>query len=387
MNEYIYSQFRILRKEKSIFIFDDANNLVKKIDLLPENINEGKINIPLSNICTMRCMYCSEANYISEGAKITDVEDAYLIIDTYLEYIKYHNEIQNVKLSFDYGGEPVCQLNSLESISSYFRNACYEHDKKPIIQLTTNCAWDESLINRVLLSADQIIVSIDGGKELHEKYRIHRSGESVYSTILNNSKLIFNNQKMKQISSVVTVDTVSQIEEYIRFFAEMFPNSFLKMSPVIVTGAAEKNGIERISFSEWIVFIKNVRKLAKGRLKILDTKPEKSLTTMYLYGCEHMRMTNWFYWLDGKITCCTDRGAETYVIGKLDNHELKMETEIMKAFIDNNYVENISKCKDCLAKYYCTGGCPSFRDGKLNCNRRIEKYAKLLIEKFEVYSL
>ena len=148
-----------------------------------------------------------------------------------------------------------------------------------------------------------------------------------------------------------------------------------------MTGDAKNNGIERIPFSYWFGFMNTARNLAKGKLKILDTKPEKSLTTMYLYGCEHMRMTNWFCWLDGKITCCTDRDTNTYVIGTLDNHVIKMDFAAMSRFIENNYVENIVKCDECLAKYYCAGGCPSFREGKLNCNRRIEKYAKLLIEK------
>ena len=66
-------------------------------------------------------------------------------------------------------------------------------------------------------------MSIDGDKELNERYRIHRSEGSVFSTILSNAKAIYNSGKLKQISSVVTVDTVAGVERYIDFLAENFP--------------------------------------------------------------------------------------------------------------------------------------------------------------------
>lgn len=380
MEEYTYDQLRIMRYNNCISIFDD-NYLIKRLELLPENITLGKINIPLSNVCTMKCKYCSEADYIREEIRVMAEEDAYLIIDSYLEYIRGNSEIQSVRLSFDYGGEPVCQLKALENISEYFRKTCNKYGRQPTVEITTNCAWHESLLQRILSATDEVIVSIDGYKELHEKYRIHRSEGSVFSTIMNNAKSIYCSGKLKQISSVVTEDTLADVEHYINFLRENFPNGSVRMSPVIVTGDAENNGIERIPFSYWIKFTNTARNLANGKLKILDTKPEKSLTTMHHYGCEHMQMTNWFCWLDGKITCCTDRDTDIYVIGILDNHVLKMDYEKMSSFIEKNYVENIVKCDKCLAKYYCAGGCPSFRDGTLNCNRRIEKYAKLLVEK------
>lgn len=379
--EYIYGHFQIVRKEYIIFIFDENNNLLKQVDLLPENITMGKINIPLSNVCTMKCKYCSEANSIRDEIRITTKEDIILIIDTYFKYIKDNADIQSVRLSFDYGGEPVCQLNTLESISNYFRKTSLYNGKKPVIQMTTNCAWNENLLQRILIATDEVIVSIDGGQKLHEKYRIHRSNNSVYQVVLKNAEAIYRSGKLKQISSVITVDTVTNVEQYVTFLAEHFPNASVKMSPVIVTGDAENNDIEKIKFGTWMKFMEITMELANGRLKIIDTKPEKSLKTRHLYGCEHIRMTNWFYWLDGKITCCTNRNIATYVIGNIKNHAINMDYDRMDKFINNNHIDNITKCTNCLAKYYCAGGCPNFRDKKINCNKRIEKYAKLLLEK------
>lgn len=381
MKEYVYNQFHIVRQDNNIIISDCMGNEKNRIVLKPDINNLGKINIPLSNMCTMKCKYCSEAEYIRKKNYITSEKDAFIVINTYLSYIAKNTNINQIMLSFDYGGEPVCQINLLEKISSHFRNECKKNGKKSIVQMTTNAAWDSNLISRVISAVDEIIVSIDGYKDLQEKYRIHKSGNSVFDSILNNAKRIYKSGKLKQISSVITMDTVINEDKYISFLSNNFPGVAVKMNSVIVAGDAKTNNIERIPFSSWTEFMKKARVLSNGKLEILDSKPEKSLTTLYKYGCEHMKMTNWFYWLDGKITCCTDRETEIYVIGCVKNNDIIMDYDTMNYFIIESCVDNIQRCKYCIAKYYCAGGCPSFSEKKINCNRRLEKYAKLLIKR------
>ena len=160
-----------------------------------------------------------------------------------------------------------------------------------------------------------------------------------------------------------------------------FPESSIKIAAVIVTGDASTNGIERISLHDWANFVENIKKISSGKITIIDSKPEKKIDYWYQYGCEHMRMINWFYWLNGHISCCTDRDNTKYYFANLKNGVLYLNTDKMEEFVYNNDVNLIIKCKDCLVKYYCAGGCPDFRDGKINCERRIEKYARMFIEK------
>ena len=375
--------------EKGYQVFRDGTNIIVKandigeiyFELIQESVMLGKLNLPLSNNCTMQCLYCSEAEYIRENNNLLDETSAYSIIDAYLEWIKRYSYIEAVRLSFDYGGEPVCHLGLIEKISEYFRYKCKEQKLISSILLTTNCAWDNELLPRVTDCVDEIIVSLDGPQYIHEKYRKYKGNKSVFDLILRNATEIYKNGKLKHFSSVITYDTIANAEEYIDFFIKHFPGSTIKTAAVIVTGDASENGIKRIAMQDWMVFVNTIKEISNGRICIIDSKPEKKIEYMYQYGCEHMRMTNWFCWLNSHISCCTDRDNPKYYFASIEHGKIYLDTDKMDAFVSENDVNNLQKCETCLAKYYCAGGCPDFRDGKLNCERRVEKYARMFIEK------
>lgn len=380
MKEFFENGYQVFREGKNIIV---KSNDIDKMDfeLIQESVTLGKLNLPLSNNCTMQCLYCSEAEYIREHKGLLDEKSVFQVIDAYFEWIKRYSTLETVRLSFDYGGEPVCQLELLEKVSSYFRNKCKEQKKLSSVLMTTNCAWDNELLPRVIACVDEIIVSIDGPKGIYEKYRKYKVKKMTFDLILNNALEIYRKGKLKHFSSVVTYNTIENSKEYIEFFMKYFPGSSIKTAAVIVTGDASTNGIERIALNDWANFVKYIKDTSDGKITIIDSKPEKKIDYFYRFGCEHMRMTNWFCWLNGYISCCTDRDNLKYYFASLENGVLNLDTKKMEEFIYNNDVNSLQKCKDCLAKYYCAGGCPDFRDGKLNCERRVEKYARMFIEK------
>lgn len=380
MKEFFENGYQVFRDGKNIIVkADDIGE--SSFELIQEKVVHGKLNLPLSNDCTMQCLYCSEAEYIRDNNGLLDETSAYSIIDAYLEWIKRYSYIETVRLSFDYGGEPVCHLELIEKISEYFRYKCKEQKVVSSILMTTNCAWDNELLPRVTECVDEIIVSLDGPQYIHEKYRKYKGKTSVFDIILKNAYEIYQKGKLKHFSSVITYDTITNSEEYINFFIKHFPGSTIKTAAVIVTGDANENGIKRIAMPDWIDFVKNIKEISNGKINIIDSKPEKKIEYRYQYGCEHMRMTNWFCWLNGQISCCTDRDNPKYYFANYKHGEINLDVNKMEAFVFENDVNHLQKCKNCLAKYYCSGGCPDFRDGKLNCERRVEKYARMFIEK------
>lgn len=381
MNSYQYDHWHILRKKRRIVIEDLTNGKKKEIVLPQKNIVLGKINIPLSNICTMNCVYCSEAESNARKPINTNIETAKEIIDAYFRFIHSKNNIENVRLSFDYGGEPMCMFSTLKELSSYFRIQCDIYKRQGIIQMTTNGVWDTSLVEKLLMAVDEIIFSIDGNSEMHDKYRKYKIKKHSFDLIIENAKKIYAAGKLKQISSVITSDTINKPAEYAKFFVDNFPGTTIKMGPVIITGGAKANEMEKIPFITWLQFVEHIKKLTQNSITILNSKPDKDVFFSYSYGCEHMCMTNWFYWLNDTITCCTDRDNDVYIIGTILGNNVKMNFDLMYLLENKNYIENISECDDCLAKYYCSGGCPTIRGKTINCDRRIDKYAKLLIER------
>lgn len=379
MKNYQYNHWDIYRKEKKIIIKNLLNGKIFETDILPKHNILGKINIPLSNLCTMNCLYCSEAEMNTKNPMVTSFEIGTSIIDAYFDFIRNKNDIEIVCLSFDYGGEPMCAFSALIQLSHYFRNQCAAYHKHSIIQMTTNGVWDTNLVDDVLMVVDEIIFSIDGNKEIHDKYRKYKNEESCFNLIVENAKKVYSAGKLKQISSVITLDTISNYTDYAKFFMENFSGTSIKVHAVMITGNAKLNELKKILLEIWSQFIIQIKQIVGDSITILNSKPDKDVFYAYFFGCEHMCMTNWFYWLNGTITCCTDRDYEPYIIGKVEKNIVNMNYERMHLLQNNNYIENITKCNDCLAKYYCSGGCSKFDN--INCKRRIHKYAKLLIEK------
>lgn len=381
MESYKYKHWEILRKDKTIIITDSLGKLIYKAELSPKKNVLGKINIPLSNLCTMKCIYCSEYESNKKEPVITSIETAEAVIDSYFRFIVERENIQSVCLSFDYGGEPMCMFRTLVQLSHYFRRKCETFHKHGVVQMTTNGVWHTELVDDVLNTVDEVIFSIDGYKELHDKYRRYKSEKSGFDLIVKNARMVYKAGKLKQISSVITVDTISNCEKYAKFFLENFPGTTIKTNAVIITEEVKSNGIEKIPYATWNQFIDDMKQITQGSIEILNSKPDKDILLSYSYGCEHMQMINWFYWLNGTITCCMDREMSSYVIGILDKNRVNMNQTLMESLESQNYIENISKCRDCFAKYYCSGGCPKFRNDGINCDRRRKKYAKLLIER------
>lgn len=266
MKGFFENGYQVLREGKHIIVKSDEKNEIK-FELMQECVKLGKLNLLLSNNCTMQCLYCSEAEYIREHKEVLNEKIAFQVIDAYFEWIKRYSNLETVRLSFDYGGEPVCQLGLLEKISNYFRNKCKEQNRMSSVLMTTNCVWDNGLISRVLDSVDEIVISLDGPKDIHEKYRKYKGKMSGFDLMFDNALEIYKSGKLKHFSSVITYNTINNLEKYIDFFMKYFPESSIKIAAVIVTGDASTNGIERISLHDWANFVENIKKFPVVKLQ------------------------------------------------------------------------------------------------------------------------
>ena len=375
--------YSLIRTDNSIVIQNIEKGTETSILLIPPKNIVGRLNIQLSNVCNMNCRYCSEGIYNRNKKQEVCVKNAQAVIVTYLNYIaSLPWNIKSIRLSFDYGGEPFCLLSKMTRIIFFFRNQCTQRGITPLVQITTNGVWTVNCLDVIQSSVDECIVSIDGPRELHEKYRIHSSGTSVFDLIVSNTQQIHKLGKLLQVSAVVTRNTIEHILEFVSFFVDNFPNTTIRIRPIMTLGDALSYGMSKIPMNEWSKFVAEVRRLSGNRIRIIDTKPEKCLHLLYQYGCEYINTASWFYWLDGSISCCTERESTQYCIGKCESSRANINQDMLDQLRIENNVEVLPKCNDCLAKYYCSGGCPKMRK-RINCDTRRRKYAKLLINQIK----
>lgn len=174
-----------------------------------------RVCISINNACNLRCKYChfhEKEDYIENSPM-----DILKILDNIKFHIKKY-EIESFKIGFVGNGEPMLSFPELQTYIDYIS----EELKKGIISAYT-------ITNGVSLSEDMLVFlkehnvnvgfSIDGLKDVHDKWRCHS-----YDKVMSNIKLYRKiNGKYPSMNCTVGADVIANTEATISFF-EQFKN-------------------------------------------------------------------------------------------------------------------------------------------------------------------
>lgn len=224
--------------EESLISFFNEEDLFKgfKIKNLHSNaflkfvhnqIQQGctQLIIELTQSCNMRCKYCIyNDNYVGNrnfGNKSISLEDAKSAID----YIFSEGDKNEIHITF-YGGEPLVNFEVLKGAIEYSISKSNLEDRKVNFSFTTNLTLlnDEMVEFFKKVNNLSIMCSIDGPREIHDKYRVYRGGDGTFQDVIKNF------EKLCSISSInenfhISVNSVymppystSKIERIDHFF-------------------------------------------------------------------------------------------------------------------------------------------------------------------------
>ncbi|MBQ2819819.1 MAG: radical SAM protein [Clostridia bacterium] len=174
-----------------------------------------RVCISINNACNLRCKYChfhEKEDYIENSPM-----DILKILDNIKFHIKKY-EIESFKIGFVGNGEPMLSFPELQTYIDYIS----EELKKGIISAYT-------ITNGVSLSEDMLVFlkehnvnvgfSIDGLKDVHDKWRCHS-----YDKVMSNIELYRKiNGKYPSMNCTVGADVIANTEATISFF-EQFKN-------------------------------------------------------------------------------------------------------------------------------------------------------------------
>ena len=135
----------------------------------------------------MRCEYCSYHNRYDPKyvAKDMSLEVAYKAIEMFLKRSK---KLSSVVISF-YGGEPLVKLEFIKKCVEFSKQR--SRGQHILYHITTNgTLLDTETIDYLKENNFLICVSLDGPRELHDRYRIFKNRQPTYDIIINNLKLI-----------------------------------------------------------------------------------------------------------------------------------------------------------------------------------------------------
>lgn len=313
----------------------------------------------VSHLCNLRCEYCfADGGTYNGAAENMSFDVALKAIDMIVS--KSANR-HNLEVDF-FGGEPLLNFDVVKKTVEYARSIEKAHNKNFRFTITTNAMLlNDEIIDFFNKEMYNVVVSIDGRRSVHDCVRKTASGKGSFDTAIKNA-LRFKQLRKGQYYIRGTYTALNKDFSNDVLFLNDLGFDQLSIEPVVLPEnhrlAIKKEDIEQLK-AEY-------DKLAEAYVE--RRKGEKwfnffhFMLDIYNGPCESKRLVGCGAGNDyvavapnGNIYPCHQfDGEKDYVIGNvLDG---SFNTEIPKFFAENNLLKK-DKCRNCWAKYYCSGGC------------------------------
>ena len=314
----------------------------------------------IAHDCNLGCKYCfaEEGEYHGRRALMS-----FEVGKKALDFL-VANSGNRVNLEVDFfGGEPLMNWDVVKQLVEYGRSLEKPNNKKFRFTLTTNgILLNDEILEFVNKEMGNIVLSIDGRKEVHDRMRPFRNGKGSYDLIVPKFQKLAEsrNQEKYYIRGTFTRNNLDFSKD-VEHFADL---GFKQMSIEPVVGddtepyAIQKEDLPQI-FEEYDKLAKFLIKREKsGRgfnfFHFMIDLEGGPCVSKRLSGCgsgtEYLAVTPWgdFY------PCHQFVGQEEFLMGNVDEGITK--PEIAEEFRGCS-VYSKESCKTCFARFYCSGGC------------------------------
>ena len=314
----------------------------------------------IAHDCNLACKYCfaEEGEYHGRRALMS-----YEVGKKALDFlIKNSGNRRNLEVDF-FGGEPLMNWQVVKDLVAYGREQEKIHNKHFRFTITTNgVLLNDEIQEFVNKEMDNVVLSLDGRKEINDQMRPFRNGKGSYDLIVPKFQKLAEsrNQEKYYIRGTFTRNNLDFSND-IMHFADL---GFKQMSIEPVVG--DESDPYAIREEDLPKIREEYDKLAK--MMIEREKEGKGFNFFHfmidlnggpcvakrLSGCgsgtEYLAVTPW-----GDLYPCHQFvGQDDFLMGNVDDGIVK--PEIADDFRSCN-VYSKDKCRNCFAKFYCSGGC------------------------------
>lgn len=169
-----------LINDGQLFTKDEYENL--SLDLKKRKTYVKALCLNVAHTCNLSCDYCfaSQGKYNGDRA-IMSYEVGQKAIDYLLENSGHH---RNLDIDF-FGGEPLLAWKVVKQIVAYARSKEQEYKKKFRFTFTTNgMLLNDEVTEFLNQEMYNVVLSLDGRKEVHDRLRQTVNGKGSYDHIL-----------------------------------------------------------------------------------------------------------------------------------------------------------------------------------------------------------
>ncbi len=357
--EECYDDVAALKESGKLFAPDTFEPMAGHLKAKTSGVIKA-LCLHIAHTCNLNCSYCfaSQGKYHGERG-VMSFEVGKQALDF---LIANSGSRRNLEVDF-FGGEPLVNFQVVKDLVAYARSIEKQHGKNFRFTLTTNgLLIDDDVIEFANRECHNVVLSLDGRKEIHDRFRVDYAGNGSFDRIVPKFQQLV---KARNGQGYYMRGTFTHANpDFLKDIQVMLDLGFneLSMEPV-VTAPDDPSALTE---EDKAIVMEQYEKLA---MLMLDKDKEGKPFTFYHYmidltggpciykrisgcgsGTGYMAVTPW-----GDLYPCHQFvGEEKFKLGDVwkgvDN------TEIQNEFLDCNVYAR-PECRDCWARLYCSGGC------------------------------
>lgn len=376
-------QIAQLKEDGKLFVKDSFEPMAGALKAKTSGVIKA-LCLHIAHTCNLNCSYCfaSQGKYHGERA-LMSFEVGKRALDFLIEN---SGSRRNLEVDF-FGGEPLMNFDVVKRLVEYARSIEKEKNKNFRFTLTTNGVLvDDDVIDFANREMSNVVLSLDGRREVHDRYRVDYAGNGSWDKIVPKFQKFVaarggKNYYMRGTFTHANPDFLEDIKVMLDLgFSE------LSMEPVV----AAEGDPAALTEGDKAIVLKQYEQLAELMLR---RDKEGKPFTFYHYmidlkggpciykrisgcgsGTEYMAVTPW-----GDLYPCHQFvGDEKFKLGDIWNGA--SNTEIQNEFASCNVYAR-EECRDCWAKLYCSGGCAANAYHSTGSVRGVYKYGCDLFRK------
>lgn len=352
-------EVNLLKNDGQLFTQDIYEPYVENFKKSHQTVVKA-LCLHIAHDCNLACKYCfaEEGEYHGRRALMS-----FEVGKKALDFL-VANSGSRVNLEVDFfGGEPLMNWEVVKQLVEYGRSIEKVNNKKFRFTLTTNgVLLNDEIMEYLNKEMSNVVLSLDGRKEVNDRMRPFRTGKGSYDLIVPKFQKLADSRKQTNyyVRGTFTRDNLDFSED-VKHFADL---GFKQMSIEPVVGpekdpySIRKKDLPRIMEEYDKLALEYIKREKEGNgfnfFHFMIDLNQGPCIYKRLSGCgsgtEYLAVTPWgdFY------PCHQFVGNEEFLMGNVD--EGIVRDDIVKTFSNCN-VYSKEKCKNCFARFYCSGGC------------------------------
>lgn len=379
----IYEDVEELKASGKLFSEDNYEPMAGELKARTSGVIKA-LCLHIAHTCNLNCSYCfaSQGKYHGDRA-LMSFEIGKRALDFLVENSGTRH---NLEVDF-FGGEPLMNFDVVKQLVAYARSIEKAVNKNFRFTLTTNGVLiDDDVIDFANKEMSNVVLSLDGRKEVHDRFRVDYAGNGSFDKIVPKFQKLVKARDGKNyyIRGTFTHNNIDFLED-IRTMLELGFRE-LSMEPVVTA----KDDPSALTEEDLPVLFEQYEELAK---LMIEKDKEDDPFTFYHYmidltggpciykrisgcgsGTEYMAVTPW-----GDLYPCHQFvGDEKYKLGNI--YDGVTNTAIQDEFASCNVYAR-EECRNCWARLYCSGGCAANAYHATGSVKGVYKYGCELFKK------